>query len=140
MELPLTLEKFIQMTEQIRSQRDTDLHREVRGGTAKPETILKQLQEDIKEAIEKSSGRTRYTYTLNTYNYLHDRFGKKDVEKAAMDMGNEYMRKYFPAANAITIDYGTSIYGSMSTTMSVNIHFTLPPPSTQMNTHLGQPK
>lgn len=140
MELPLTREKLIQMTEQIRSQRDTDLHREVRGGITKPENILKQLQEDIKEAIEKNTGRTQYTYTLNSFNHLHDRFGKKDVEKAALEMGREYIATYFPAANAVTIDYGTSIYGSMLTTMSVNIHFNLPPPSDQTNSRLGQPK
>lgn len=138
MELPLTLDKFIEMTNKLRSEREVNLHREVRGGVTRPEYILERLQEDVREAIEKKSGRTHFVYALNTYNYLHTRFGKEDVEKAAMEMGREYWMKHFPAANAITIDYG--IRGSLTPEMVVNIHFNLPSPSSQTSSHLGQPK
>jgi hypothetical protein len=139
MELPLTLDKFIEMMNKLQSEREATLHREIRGGVTRPEYILERLQEDVREAIEKKSGRTHYVYTINAYNYLHKRFGKEDVEKAAMEMGREYMAKYFPAANAITIDYGISIYGPLVHEMTVNIHFNLPVPSDQTSSHLGQP-
>jgi hypothetical protein len=140
MELPLTTEKLIEMMNKLRSEREANLHREIRGGVTKPEYILERLQEDIREAIEKKSGRTHYVYALNTYNYLHKRFGKEDVEKAAMEMGREYWRTHFPAANAVTIDYDSGIYGPLQPAMSLNIHFNLPSPSDQTSSHLGQPK
>ncbi len=141
MELPLTTEKLIEMTNQLQSEREANLHREIRGGVTRPEYILERLQEDIREAIEKKSGRTHYVYTINAYNYLHKRFGKEDVEKAAMEMGNEYRIMHFPAANAITIDYERNLFSSSGNdAMVVNIHFNLPSPSDQTSSHLGQPK
>lgn len=140
MELPLTREKFIEMTAEIRAQRETALEREVRGGVARAEFILNRLKEEVQEAIEKKSGRTHFSYPLVSYHRIHERFGKEDVEKAALKMGQEYMAKYFPAANAITIDYGISVYGPLSYEMIVNIHFNLPSPSSQTSSHLGQPK
>lgn len=140
MELPLTTEKFIEMTKNLREQRQAALEREVRGGVANAEYVLNRLKEEVQEAIEKKSGRTHFSYPLVSYHRIHERFGKEDVEKAALKMGQEYMAKYFPAANAITIDYGTSMYSSLSYEMIVTIHFNLPPLSSQTSSHLGQPK
>lgn len=139
MELPLTRDKFIEMTAEIRAQREAALEREVRCGVAKAEYVLNHLKEEVREAIEKKSGRTHFSYPLISYDRLHERFGKEDVEKAALKMGQEYMLKYFPAANAVTIEYETDIYNSRAV-MTVVVHFNLPPLSSQTSSHLGQPK
>jgi hypothetical protein len=139
MELPLTTEKLIQMTEQIRAERETNLHRAVRGGVSRPEYILERLQRDVQEAIERHSGQRHYSYTLVSYNDLHKRFGEEDVKKAALEMGKEYMATHFPAATSVTINYEYGICGSTHLGMLVNIHFTLPESSDQTSSHLGQP-
>ena len=124
-EFPITMDNLKEMTNQLQKERQASLEREVRSGITRPEYIYDALQREIKEAIEKCSPRTHFSYSIASYNGLDKRFGKEDAEKASLEMGREYMAEHFPCAQTISIHYDTNIYGS-GRVMCVNIHFNLP--------------
>jgi hypothetical protein len=126
------MDNLKEMTIQLQKQRQASLEREVRSGVTKPEYIYDALQREMQEAIEKSSPRTHFSYSIASYNGLDKRFGKDDTEKAALEMGREYMAEHFPCAQTISINYDRNMYGSENV-MFVNIHFTLPWLSGQTN-------
>ena len=124
-EFPITMDNLKEMTNQLQKQRQASLEREVRSGITRPEYIYDALQSEIKEAIEKGSPRTNFSYSIASYNGLDKRFGKEDVEKAALQMGREYMAEHFPCAQTVSIHYDRNMYGSENV-MFLNIYFTLP--------------
>jgi len=118
MNFPITLDKLAQMTQDIRRSREEDMRTVVYTGVANPETILYQLQQDLKDSIDKNDRRTEFSYTLVSYYRIFERYGKDDVLKLMSRMATQYVYDSFPAATiSIDVDHDT---------VSILLHFTLP--------------
>jgi hypothetical protein len=134
MELPITVEKMRQFTDKIKKERDNDLHEFVNVEVCDPQYILKQLQIDIKESIEKDDKRTQFSYPISSYYRIYQRFGKKDTDRAMLQMATRYRDKHFPMAN-MSINDETPYNVTTNDTVRVMIHFSLPWISGQTSSH-----
>jgi hypothetical protein len=126
MELPITWEAIRHTTDAMQKQREQDLKTAVHADIDDPKVILQQFERDLRESINKNEKKIHFTYILATYPHIYSRFGKEDVDKAILEMANNYIRNHFPIATATIQDHdGRTCY--------LIIHFTLPWLSGQTN-------